>query len=161
MDLLPEEIRLLIDVCTTYLKPIVITALNTGMIDTVYAPPLGALALQWHAGMNYMTGLPLAHSTGSILVSSKYFKKLPEDMAKLLTTNFEKSMRELTLTLRNQSREAIELIQDSGLTIGPVPSQEILEEFYAIHNQVAKNLTGKLFPGEVLERVYVILKRPK
>jgi integrase len=29
--LLPEEIRLLIDACASYLKPIVITALNTGM----------------------------------------------------------------------------------------------------------------------------------
>jgi TRAP-type C4-dicarboxylate transport system substrate-binding protein len=139
----------------------VTTALNTGMIDTVYAPPLGALALQWHVTMNYMTGLPLAHSTGAILVSSKYFKKLPEDIAKLLTTNFEKAMWDLTLTLRNQNREAIELIQDSGLTIVPVPSEQILEEFYAIHSQVAKNLTGKLFSGEVLERVYDILKRPQ
>ena len=138
----------------------VTTALNTGMIDTVYAPPLGALALQWHVTMKYMTGLPLAHSTGAVLVSSKYFKNLPKDIAKLLTTNFEKAMRDLTLTLRKQNREAIALIQDSGITFVPVPSEQILEEFYAIHNQVAKNLTGTLFPGEVLERVYEILKRP-
>jgi TRAP-type C4-dicarboxylate transport system substrate-binding protein len=137
----------------------VTTALNTGMIDTVYAPPLGALALQWHVTMKYMTGLPLAHSTGAVLVSSKYFKSLPKDIAKLLTTNFEKAMRDLTLTLRNQNREAIALIQDSGITFVPIPPEQILEEFYAIHNQVAKNLTGKLFPGEVLERVYEILKR--
>ena len=139
----------------------VTTALNTGMIDTVYAPPLGALALQWHVAMNYMTSLPLAHSTGAVLVSSKYFKKLPEDITKLLTTNFEKAMRDLTLTLRNQNQEAMELIQDSGLNIVPVPSGKALEEFYVIHKQVAKNLTGKLFPGEVLERVYGILKRPQ
>ena len=41
----------------------VTTALNTGMIDTFYAPPLGALALQWHTNMKYMTSLPLAHAT--------------------------------------------------------------------------------------------------
>ena len=137
------------------------TALNTGMVDTVYAPPLGALALQWHIAMNHMTGLPLAHSTGAVLVSSKYFKTLPEDLAKLLITNFEKAIRNLTLALRNQYKEAIELIQESGITIAPVPSGHILEEFYAIHDQVAKNLTGKLYPREVLEHVYDILKRPR
>ena len=34
------------------------TALNTGMIDTVYAPPLGALALQWHTKLSYHDGAP-------------------------------------------------------------------------------------------------------
>ena len=53
----------------------VTTALNTGMIDTIYAPPLGALALQWHRSMKYMTALPLTHSTGALLITSKYFKK--------------------------------------------------------------------------------------
>ena len=31
----------------------VTTALNTGMIDTVYAPPLGAIALQWNLSVKY------------------------------------------------------------------------------------------------------------
>jgi TRAP-type C4-dicarboxylate transport system substrate-binding protein len=120
----------------------VTTALNTGMIDTVYAPPLGALALQWHRAMKYMTGLPLAHSTGAVLMSAKYFQKLP-----------------LTLTLRAQSKEATRLIQDSGLSITPIPTGLALEEFYSVHDKVAKNLTGEIYPKELLERVYTILGR--
>lgn len=139
----------------------VTTALNTGMIDTIYAPPLGALALQWHRSMKYMTALPLVHSTGAVLISSKYFKKLPENLANLLTTKFEKAMRSLTLALRSQNNEAITLIQDSGLTIVPVPSGQDLDEFYNIHDRVAKNLTGTIYPKEVLKRVYDILKRAR
>jgi TRAP-type C4-dicarboxylate transport system substrate-binding protein len=138
----------------------VTTALNTGMIDTVYAPPLGALALQWHTPMSYMTALPLVHSTGAVLISSKYFKKLPENLSALLTSNFSKAMSDLTSALRKQNRESIQIIRDCGLTIIPIPSGPTLEEFYAIHGQVARKLTGKIYPREVLERLYKILKRP-
>jgi TRAP-type C4-dicarboxylate transport system substrate-binding protein len=137
----------------------VTTGLNTGMIDTVYAPPLGALALQWHSTLKYMTGLPLVHSTGAVLISSKYYKKLPQNISSLLTTTYEAAMRDLTLALRVQNKEAIKLIQDSGLSITPTPTGQILQEFYSVHDQVAKNLTGEIYPKELLERVYGILKR--
>jgi TRAP-type C4-dicarboxylate transport system substrate-binding protein len=110
--------------------------------------------------MNYMTALPLAHSTGAVLISSKYLKKLPQDLSRLLASTFDKAMADLTSALREQNREAIQMIRDSGLTIIPIPSGVALEEFYVIHSQVARKLTGKIYPREVLERVYRILKRP-
>jgi TRAP-type transport system periplasmic protein len=135
------------------------TALNTGMIDTVYAPPLGALALQWHTGLSYMMGLPLVHSTGAILLSSRTFKKLPPDLAALLQKTMKNAMDELTETLRQQRQEAIQVIRDSGITIIPVEG-EARKPFYAIHTKVAKKLAGKIYPEDLLIRVYEILKRP-
>jgi TRAP-type transport system periplasmic protein len=137
----------------------VTTALNTGMIDTVYAPPLGALALQWHTSMNYMTSLPLAHSTGAILISSKYFKKLPGDLADILINSFQVAVKELTLILRKQTKESVRLIRESGLTITPIPTGADLDEFYSVHDRVASKLTSKIYPTEILDRVYVILKK--
>jgi TRAP-type C4-dicarboxylate transport system substrate-binding protein len=137
----------------------VITAINTGMIDTIYSPPLGALALQWHRPMKFMTALPLAHATGAVLISLKTFKKLSENLGDLLITTFEKEMRSLTLELRSQNNEAIKLIQDSGLTIVPLPVGQDLDEFYSIHKKVAENLTGTIYPKKVLKQVYDILKR--
>lgn len=139
----------------------VITAINTGMIDTVYAPPLGAIALQWHATMKYMTALPLVHSTGAVLISSKYFNKMPEKLSRLLSESFDAAMNDLTSVLREQNKEAIQVIKDSGLTILPAPSGDALKQFYNIHDQVALKLTGKIYPKDVLDRVYDILKRPK
>ena len=138
----------------------VTTALNTGMINTVYAPPLGAIALQWYTSMSYIMTLPLAHSTGAVLISSEYFNKLPQDLSKILTSAFDKAMIKLTSTLREQNKEAFQLIRDGGLTIIPVPSGSSLNEFYKIHEQVARKLTDKIYPKEVLEQVYNILKRP-
>lgn len=137
----------------------VTTALNTGMIDTVYAPPLGALALQWHTSLNYMMALPLAHSTGAMLISTKYLEKLPQDLSRLFSSSMDKAMIDLTSTLRKQNEETIRIIQDSGLTIIPAPSGSDLEEFYRIHDQVARKLTDKIYPKEVLDRIYELLKR--
>jgi TRAP-type C4-dicarboxylate transport system substrate-binding protein len=137
----------------------VTTALNTGMIDTVYAPPLAALALQWYVSMKYMMALPLAHSTGAVLISRKFFAKLPHDLSLLLTTQFETAMTKLTGALRTQQQEVVQTLRDAGVTITPLPSGASLEEFYAVHRLVARELSGKLYPKAFLERVYEILKR--
>ena len=137
----------------------VTTALNTGMIDTFYAPPLGALALQWHTNMKYMTSLPLAHATGAVLISSRFSKKIPPNLSKLLKNEFDRAMKDLTSDLRKQTEESIRLIQESDIKIIPVRSESDLKDFNALHAQVAQRLTGEIYPEDLLDRVYQILKR--
>jgi TRAP-type transport system periplasmic protein len=138
----------------------VTTALNTGMIDTVYAPPLGALALQWQNYLKNMMALPLTHSTGAILISSNYFDKLPADLAQLLNQSVSEGMAELTIQLREQTQDALDILRKSGLTIVPAPDREELDRFYAIRDVVARKLTGEIYPKELLDRVYQILNEP-
>jgi TRAP-type transport system periplasmic protein len=135
----------------------VITSLNTGMIDTVYAPPLGALALQWNRYLKFMTSLPLTHSTGAVLISADVFKKIPEEHARMIQSEFKSAMVRLTRELREQNQEAIRTIEKSGVTILPMPAEPELKAFYRIHDQVAGKLAGDLFPKELLERIYKIL----
>ena len=137
----------------------VTTALNTGMIDTIYAPPLGALALQWYPSINYMLDLPIVHSTGAVLISSKYFRKLPRDLATLLSEKTDKAMADLTLELRKQNKEAIQVIKDSGVKIIPAPAGPDLEGFRNIGNGVARNLTGTIYSEEILKRVNALINQ--
>ena len=137
----------------------VTTALNTGMIDTVYAPPLGALALQWNAYVNYMTALPLTHATGAVLLSKSFFDKLPAHLSKLLLDEFEPAMADLTTDLRAQTKEAIGLLEKGGITIIPMPTGKDLEDFYKVHDEVAKDLMGKIYPKALLDRIYSLIGR--
>jgi TRAP-type C4-dicarboxylate transport system substrate-binding protein len=139
----------------------VTTALNTGMIDTVYAPPLGALAFQWHTYTKYMSALPLNHTTGAILITKKAFDSLPPELAQLLKDTLNKGMIDLTSKLRKDAQDAVKEIQKSGLEVVPAPTGPELEKIYKVHDQVAQGLTGKLFSKELLDRVYVILKRSR
>lgn len=139
----------------------VTTALNTNMIDTVYAPPLGALALQWHNYVRYMTSFPIAHATAAVLISYNYFNRLPEDLANLIKEESKVVLADLTSELIQQTREAIRLIEESGVIITPSPSEPEMEEFYKVHDQVARALAGEVYPKDLLNRVYEILGRPQ
>jgi TRAP-type C4-dicarboxylate transport system substrate-binding protein len=137
----------------------VTTALSTGMVDTVYGPILGALALQWHNYVKYMSALPFGHSTGAVLISNNYFNKIDDKYKAMLNDSFGPAMVGLTTALRGQTREALKTIQDAGLTITPSPSGAALEAFYEVHAKVAAKLTDTLYPKSVLDAVYRILNR--
>lgn len=138
----------------------VTTALNTRMIDTVYGPPLGILALQWYTQLKYMTSLPLAHASGAFLVSEKAFKQIPPDLVPLFRQEVESTMSNLTLKLRKQTGEAVKMLQQAGLVVLPMPEGRDLREFYSVHDKVAKALAGKVYPKKILDQVYKILNRP-
>lgn len=135
------------------------TGLNTGMIDTVYAPPLGALALQWHSSLSHMSGWPLVHSTGAVLISSRFMQALSTDQAEILSRELETAMKELTVELRKQSLEAIDIIKKAGVTVSPPASSENQKEFRKLHDRVASALRDKLYPGELLQDIYRIIRR--
>ncbi|MFC1866848.1 TRAP transporter substrate-binding protein DctP [Thermodesulfobacteriota bacterium] len=132
-------------------------ALNTNMIDTVYAPPLGALALQWHSYVKYMTSLPIAHATGTVLISGGYFNRFPDELADLIKNEFNIAMADLTSELITQTEEAVSLIQKSGVEITLDPTESDLEDFYTIHDRVAQELSGVIYPKALLDKVYEIL----
>jgi TRAP-type C4-dicarboxylate transport system substrate-binding protein len=76
----------------------VLTGLQTGLIDIVAISPIGALVLQWHTKVKYMTELPLAYTLGFMAVDKKAFDKL--------TSNDQKIVREvMTRTYENFDRQ--------------------------------------------------------
>ncbi len=139
----------------------VTTAINRGMVDTVYAPPLGAIALQWHCQMKFMMALPLSHSTGAVLLSSRFFSRLPEELKPMLKQGFDSAMARLTSELRTQTREIIELIKQKDFIVTPKPKGKELQRFFDLHKMVASDLSERFFPKSLLERVYNILDRPR
>lgn len=60
----------------------VLTGLQTGLIDIVAISPIGALVLQWHTKIKYITELPLVYTLGFMAIDKKAFQKInSEDQA--------------------------------------------------------------------------------
>ena len=60
----------------------VYTGLQTGLIDTVAAPPMAAIAFQWHTKVKFMTDVPLMYLAGVLVVSERALARLqPSDRA--------------------------------------------------------------------------------
>ena len=77
----------------------------------------------------------------------------------LLHSEFSKAMTHLTDDLRSQTKETVILMEKKGLSILPNPAKKDLEAFHRIHGLTAEAFTGKVFPEELLGRVYRLLKR--
>jgi len=68
-------------------------------------------------------------------------------------------MEKLSDELYDQTKETIEIIKSKGLTVVPVPEDAELEKFYEINRHVSNELTGTVYPENLLERVRAILNK--
>jgi len=93
----------------------VYTSLSTGLIDTVYAPPLGALALQWFTKTRYVTNVPMANGIGSLVVSRRFYQKLPQDLQKLLKSTGNATGEKLIAATRKDNLESLEILKNKGM----------------------------------------------
>ena len=54
----------------------VLTGLQTGLIDTIFSSPIGAIALQWHSKIKYIVDVPLTYLSALLVIQKKTFSKL-------------------------------------------------------------------------------------
>lgn len=60
----------------------VLTGLQTGLLDIVATPPVGAVVLQWHTKVKYVTDFPVLYTIGYMVIEKRYFDRLqPADQA--------------------------------------------------------------------------------
>ncbi|HHJ35886.1 MAG TPA: C4-dicarboxylate ABC transporter [Gammaproteobacteria bacterium] len=62
----------------------VLTGLQTGLINTIITSPIGALALQWHTHVRYVTDQPLNYLTAMLVIDKKIFKKIDKPDRKIV-----------------------------------------------------------------------------
>ncbi|MCX7808495.1 MAG: TRAP transporter substrate-binding protein DctP [Deltaproteobacteria bacterium] len=119
--------------------PEVLGALQTGRIDTFFAPPAVALPLQWAANVTHMVTMPVAVLVGGSVMSERVFQSLPEaDRNALLETGAQFH----ALGRRNAARaeeEAIAALRERGMKMVDLTPQEI-----ALWKEVGKQVRERV-----------------
>jgi TRAP-type C4-dicarboxylate transport system substrate-binding protein len=128
------------------------TSLQTGMINTVYTPPMELIALSWYTRVKYMLGEPLANSQGTVLISKKMFDSMPKDLQDILLTNGRKYFRQLTLDSREENEKSITTLKEKGITVIK-PTKEVAAQFESMGKKARQLLVGKLFSQDFLDQV--------
>jgi TRAP-type C4-dicarboxylate transport system substrate-binding protein len=132
----------------------VYTSLSTGMIDTVYAPPLGALALQWFSKTKYITNVPMANGIGSLVVSRKFFQSLPQDLQLLLKRTGREAGEKLVTASRRDNLESLKVLQEHGLVLVEGDADLLFGEIEAISEKAGRALIENGYiPEPVINRV--------
>lgn len=135
----------------------VMSSLQTGMINAVYASPLSAMALQWNTKMKYMLTLPLTTSAGAVVISKKAFDSLDEADRAVLLEEGRKSFRALTVQSRRDNDESLKILAKS-LTFVKPENMAAVKGFEQAGDAARKALTGKLYSEELLNKVQNELK---
>jgi TRAP-type C4-dicarboxylate transport system substrate-binding protein len=138
--------------------PDVLTSLQTGIIDAVYASPLACLALQWFTRIRYVTDVPVTHSLGAALVSKKALRRVdPADVETLIAVA-RPLLRELTEKTRLQNGEAIEVMKKEGVQVLAI-GDETRAEFFRTGRRAWGEGVGRLYSRDLLERVKSVLEK--
>jgi len=136
--------------------PDVLTSLQTGVINAVYASPLACVALQWYSRVKYMSDVPITHGISAVLVSAKSVAGVtPADMA-ILKEVSTKHLADLTAKTRVQNTEAIAEIKKEGVQLVPV-DPAARKEFTERGRAAWADGVGTLYSQELLDRVKKLL----
>lgn len=131
----------------------VMSSLETGMVDAVYGPAMGVIALQWFRRVKNIYNMPMAYSSGAVLISQKMFASLSSEDRNTLLALSAKHLRRLTLLSREETKEALAVLQKQGLVLSPKPGPEEVERYEELGRNARRGLVGKLYPQELLDRV--------
>lgn len=135
----------------------VLTSLQTNLIDAAYAPPLGAIAMQWFTRTKFYTKDKLTNSTGAFLITNRAMNKLTPSQQKILRETAIKYSRKLIERTRAENKQSYAALANAGLK--PVDIEvSSLEEIRTRSQKVWDKLAGQLYSPELLAEVKETVK---
>ncbi len=137
--------------------PDILMALQTGMIDTVYASPLAAISMQWFTRVSYMMEVPLAYSAGAVVFQNSALEKISAPQRATMEEIFRRQMGPLKQTVRAENQKAIQVLTGKGIKlVNPAPQD--LQKFQELCNRGINTLGDSEFSKKTLEEIRSILK---
>lgn len=104
----------------------VLMGLQTGMINVVASSPTGALALQWHTKIKYVTKLPLSYIFGVLIVNQKDFAQLTKQDQAIVSESMAKATTEINQRSKDDNAKASDTLKAQGIEfIDPTPEAAV------------------------------------
>ena len=136
----------------------VLTSLQTGLVDTVPAPPIAAIILQWHTRVKYLTEIPLSYTYALLAVDRKVFAKLMPADQQIVRDVMGQVFKDIDHQNRSDHVAAMKVMQKTGIQFVQ-PTAEAAAEWRAAGMEVTQKLleTGRI-SRQALEQLNSLLK---
>jgi TRAP-type C4-dicarboxylate transport system substrate-binding protein len=136
----------------------VLTSLQTGLLDTIPAPPIAAILLQWHTRVRYLTEIPLSYTYGLLAVDRKVFAKIVPEDQQIVHDVMEGVFKDIDHQNRKDHIAAMKVLQKNGIQFVQ-PTAEAQAEWRAAGMEVTQKLleTGQI-SRQALEKLDSLLK---
>lgn len=135
----------------------VLTALQTGLVDTVASPAVAAIALQWHTKVKYLTKVPLLYTYGLLVISDKAFGKLSTEDRELVREVLQRTFKAIDSQNRRDSAQALAVLKKQGIGFVEPPGKDLERWRRTVDTAVQRLERRGFFTREVIVRVRKLL----
>lgn len=132
-------------------------ALQSGMVDACYMPPLLIASGQYFAQLPNMCSLKVAPLLGAIVLTAKTWEQIPGEYKKEMTEALKKISDELYQEVGRLEKEAIEKMKEHDLVVNDIPADS-LPKWKATAERGLDELLGKAFSKEIYDQVMLHIK---
>lgn len=128
------------------------TALQTGLVTAMPAPPIFVLATQLDRRAKYMLRINYAPLVGAAVVTTAAWDKIPPELREVLTAAARQTGAEIRARGRAESDEAVAAMQKRGLIVREL-TPEARAAWQALAEKAYPQIRGGLMPADIFDEV--------
>jgi TRAP-type C4-dicarboxylate transport system substrate-binding protein len=113
----------------------VLTGMQTGLVSTVLASPLAAVALQWHTRIKYVTDVPMSYVMGILAIDKRAFSRISASDQILVRSVLTATFDQMNAFSRADDGAARAALVNQGITFLR-PADNVVEEWRKVSRQV-------------------------
>lgn len=129
----------------------VLGGLQTGLIDSVAAPPVGAVALQWHTRVAHVLDLPLLYIYGLLAVDKRRFERLAPPDQQSVREVMSNMVRRVNARSRQDHEKAAAALANQGL-LWHTPSADEVAQWRELAQQASSRMVQDGYVSSDLHR---------
>jgi TRAP-type C4-dicarboxylate transport system substrate-binding protein len=131
-------------------------ALQSGMVEAFYLPPLLAGSGQYFPFAPHMCSLKIAPLVGGMVIVNRIWEKIPEIYKQPMMAVLQKLQDKLAREISSLEIKALDSMKKNGLVIHEAPADS-LPKWKEAANKGIDELIGKKFSKEIFEKLLQLL----
>lgn len=137
----------------------VLAGLQTGLVDSIASPPIGAIALQWHTQVEHAMELPLMYVYGLAVMSEKPFSRLSATQQQVVEEELRAAVKTADLSARNDHNRAKTALTNQGVRWA-TPGEAEMNEWQTMADAASRRMVDEGFiSNDLFQKVQTLVKR--
>ncbi|MCY4255363.1 MAG: TRAP transporter substrate-binding protein DctP [Gammaproteobacteria bacterium] len=135
----------------------VLVSLQTGIVDVVVGPPSGAILLQWHTRIRYVTDFPLVFAYGLLAIDRRAFERLSAGNQSIVRQAFTRLATDLDRRDAEENAAASQALRNAGLEYLQPPPEEVERWRQAFSGSYPELVREADMSAELHQRIMALL----